>query len=165
VKRGGYIQRRTPLKTKTRIKAVGNSDTAILKDQIQSLVRAIVIKRDGGCIFRAVYGVPACNGFRLDGEPVLQADHLITRANSATYADTRLIVCVCKGHHGWKNWHQKEYEAVVRRIISHEREALWDRCEQDSWRPKRTSAMDWKLAIAALKQELRQVGQIEWSEQ
>jgi hypothetical protein len=47
-----------------------------------------------------------------------QADHLITRANSATYADTRLIVCACKGHHGWKKWHQKEYEALVRTLIS-----------------------------------------------
>jgi hypothetical protein len=34
-----------------------------------------------------------------------QADHLTTRANSATYADTRLIVCACKGAHGWKKWH------------------------------------------------------------
>ena len=39
-------------------------------------------------------------GFRNDGQLILQADHVITRANSATYAETHLIVCVCKGHHG-----------------------------------------------------------------
>jgi len=97
-----------------------------------------------------------CNGYAKDGRLILQADHLITRANSATYADTRLIVCVCKGHHGWKNWHKPEYDAVVRELIGGERAALWERCERDSWRPKRTSAYDWRLTIAALKQELRQ---------
>ena len=65
-------------------------------------MREIVIKRDGGCILRDIQGVSQCNGYRKDGKLILQADHLITRANSATYADTRLIVCVCKGHHGWK---------------------------------------------------------------
>jgi hypothetical protein len=65
----------------------------------------------------------------------------------------------------WKNWHQKEYEARVCEIIGPERTAFWERCEQDSWRPKRTTAYDWKLTIAALKQELRKMGEIEWSEQ
>jgi hypothetical protein len=83
---------------------------------------------------RDIPHAPACNGYRNDGELVLQADHLITRASNATYADTRLIVCVCKGHHGWKKWHEKEYEALVRTLISPERVALWKRCEEDSWR-------------------------------
>lgn len=56
---------------------------------------------------------PSCNGFDKNRKIILQADHLTTRANSATFADTRLIVCVCKGHHGWKKWHQQEYEEVV----------------------------------------------------
>jgi hypothetical protein len=66
----------------------------------------------------------------------------------------RLIVCACKGHHGWKNWHQKEYQALVRTLISPARVALWKRCEEDSWRPKRTGIYDWKLSLIALKKEL-----------
>jgi hypothetical protein len=148
MKRGG------PLKRKTSLKAHGKSDTAQTKKRIQDLVREIVMRRDGGCIFRHSYDVSGCNGFAKDGHLILQADHLITRANSATYADTRLIVCLCKGHHGWKKWHEREYNALVRTLLSPERAKLWDDCERDSWRPHRTGAYDWMLAEAALKQEL-----------
>lgn len=68
--------------------------TAKLKDEIQALVRAIVIRRDGGCIFRNSIDAPSCNGFTKSDGPrlILQVDQLITRPNSDTYADTRLIV-------------------------------------------------------------------------
>lgn len=148
MKRGGFLKRKTPLRV------LGHSDTSELKREIQDAVRDIVIARDGGCILRDNPHVSACNGYRKDGKLVLQADHLITRANSATYADTRLIVCVCLGHHGWKNWHKKEYEAVVRTVISKERVILWDRAEENSWRLTRNYASDWKLALVALKSEL-----------
>ena len=153
--------KRSPLRRKTPIRVAGHSETAALKQEIQDLVREIVIARDGGCVFRNLEGyaadLPTCNGYRKDGQLVLQADHLITRANSATYADTRLIVCVCKGHHGWKRWHQKEYEMLVRSLIGKERAALWDRCEADSWRPTRRYQADWTLAVAALRNELSQL--------
>jgi hypothetical protein len=154
VKRGGYLQRHTPLKSKTRLRIKGVSDTAELKDEIQELVRDIVIIRDGGCV---LYPGHNCSGFRKDGALILQADHLITRANSATYADTRLIVCVCKGAHGWKKWHEREYNALLKEhILPADRVALWERCERDSWKPVRTGAYGWKTAIVALKQELTQ---------
>lgn len=38
-------------------------------------------------------------------------------------------------------------------ILPADRVALWELCERDSWKPVRTSAYDWKLAVAALKQE------------
>jgi hypothetical protein len=93
---GGIIQ---PKMKSSPLCLKGISDTATLKEEIQDLVRAIVIARDGGCIFYNLQGheMPMCNGYRKDG-------HLITRANSTAYADTRLIVCVCKDHHGWKRW-------------------------------------------------------------
>jgi hypothetical protein len=143
--------KRTPLAKK------GTSDTALIKDEIQNYIRAIVIKRDGGCIVGNNWGkfdVPACNGYRDDGELILQADHLITRANSATYADTRLIVYVCKGHHGWKKWNEARYNEIVRLILSPERVALWDRCHAARYIPTRMYASDWKKELAALKQEL-----------
>jgi hypothetical protein len=67
VERGGYLQRKTPLKTKTRLRIKGISETAELKDEIQCLVRDIVIIRDGGCILRNYPG-HKCSGFRNDGE-------------------------------------------------------------------------------------------------
>ncbi len=118
-------------------------------------MRDIVIARDGGCILR---DIRRCNGLRGITGVVLQADHLITRSNSATFADTRLIVCVCRNCHAWKslgnNRRKAEYDALVKTILPADRVLLWERCEADSWRPVRTGAYDWKIAIAALKQEL-----------
>ena len=57
-----------------------HSDTNDSKDNIQALARQIVIKRDGGCILRNML----YRDFLQCGGPI-QADHLITRANSATY--------------------------------------------------------------------------------
>ncbi len=45
----------------------------------------------------------------------------------------------------------------MRTIISPERVKLWQRCEEDSWRPKRTGLYDWKLELAALKIEYQQL--------
>jgi hypothetical protein len=108
MERHSQLKRKTPLKVGgflrrgTSLKAKGSSDTATIKDSIQDLLLAIVKIRDGGCILRSI-PTHHCNGFRKDGTLILQADHLITRANSATYADPRLVVCVCKGAHGWKS--------------------------------------------------------------
>jgi hypothetical protein len=161
MKRGGFLKRRTPLKSKMRtLHARADNDTNRIKDEIQETVRAIVIARDGGCIFRKLLyrDFPQCGGFRKDGEPIYQADHLITRANSATFADTRLIVCLCRDHHAWKsmggNARKAEYDAIVKKLISPARVALWERAEQDSWRPHRNFTSDWNLELAALKQEL-----------
>jgi hypothetical protein len=149
MKRGGFLKRRTPLRKKS------TSETSKCKDRIQDLLRAIVIKRDNGCVLRNMYGVPVCNGYTKAGELILQADHLITRANSATYADYRLVVCVCKGHHGWKKWHEREYNEFLKtRVLSPDRVALWEACERDSWRPHRTYASDWKKEEAFLRTKL-----------
>ncbi len=143
MKRGGFLKRNAPLRVK------GHSETTDIKQEIQDTLRAIVIARDGTCILR---------GIRHCSDTVLQADHLITRANSATYADTRLVVCLCRScHGGWKKWNEKQYDALVKTLISPERVALWERCGRDSWRPVRAGIYDWKLALAALKQELRQM--------
>lgn len=152
--------KRTPLKRstvplrRTKLRLVGQSDTAKLKREIQALVRDIVIKRDGGCIFR---NQPwhHCNGFANDGHLILQADHLVTRGNSATFADTRLIVCLCKGAHGWKsvgsNLRKDQYDVIVRKVLPPERVALWDMAEQTRFTPQK---MDWKLVKLSLTQEL-----------
>jgi hypothetical protein len=155
MKRGGFLQRKTPLRSHAKLRVAGHSGTADIKRSIQALLRAGVMARDKGCILR---NVRHCNG--LPGIPgvVLQADHLITRANSATFADLRLVVCVCRSCHAWKslggNMRKAQYDALVRELLPRERVILWDRCERDSWRPVRTSAYDWKLAEVALRTEL-----------
>lgn len=149
MKRGSRIERKTPLRAHNKIRVAGKSDTAELKREIQSLLRQIVIARDGGCILRHV---------RHCSDTVLQADHLITRANSATYADARLVVCVCRSCHAWKslgsNRNKAQYDALVRAILPPTRVALWDASELESWRPHPMRASDWKLAVVVLKNEL-----------
>lgn len=156
--------KRTPFKQKaykpmkrTRLKVVGDNDTALKKQDIQDLVRDIVILRDGGCLFKNEKG-HVCTGFAKDGHLILQADHLLSRGNSATFADTRLIVCVCKGIHGWKsvgsNLRKAEYDERIKKLLSPERVQLWEKCDQavkahQSYKP------DWSLAIVALKKELK----------
>jgi hypothetical protein len=106
---------------RTALRPIGKSETDTLKQEIQNLVRASVMTRDGGCIFRSYPHAPLCGAYRKDGQLILEADHL-------------------KGHHGWKKWHQKEYEEIVRQLIGPKRAFLWERCDGDSWRPKRTGA-------------------------
>lgn len=153
--------KRTPLRRKSPLKKQSLSDTALIKKEIQRVLRDIVMKRDEGCILRIrpqYAELPDCNGYAKDGHLILQADHLITRGNSATYADSRLVVCLCKGHHGWKsvgsNLRKKQYDEIVRQLLPKERVELWNRCEKESWRPSKT---DWKLALAALEQEYAQM--------
>jgi hypothetical protein len=58
----------------------------------------------------------------------------------------------------WKslgpNLRKKQYDEIVRQLLSAERVELWDACERDSWRPHRAYAADWKLAEASLRAEL-----------
>ena len=121
----------------------GKSDTAKIKRNIQALLRAFAIERDGDCILRK---------HRHCNDPVLQYDHLITRGNSATYSDERLGVLICRTCHGWKHWHKEEYDALMRKILSKERVKHWDKCSEESWRP---TQMDWKLEEVRLKQLLK----------
>lgn len=148
-----------------KLKARASNDTNDVKDRIQALVRDIAIARDGGCIFRIFFDgseginlsfdVPECNGYAKDGHLILQADHLVTRANSATFADTRLIVCVCKGHHGWKKWNEARYNEIVRQLLPADRVALWDKAHAARYQPTRMFTSDWMKEEVALKQELR----------
>lgn len=142
--------KRTPLKRYAKLNIEGKSETKTLKKEIQRLLREIVIRRDGRCT-RCGIAYPTQG-------VVFQCDHLISRSNSATYADARLCVLLCRQCHAWKslgnNLRKAEYDAFIKTRISPERVALWARCEADALRPKRTGATDWRLAIIVLEQEL-----------
>lgn len=141
------------------MRVVGDNDTALKRDDIQALVRLICCIRDGGCVLRNLRhcgGAAVVEDGKIISNNVIQADHLITRANSATFADTRLIVCLCRNCHGWKKWNEDEYEDLVKTVISKERVELWERCELDRKAHKAYKA-DWNLSIIALKRELAQI--------
>ena len=152
------LRRYTPLKTygnakilkQTPLNRKGKSETTKLKETIQWLLREIVIKRDKKCIRCGVsVGTPGI---------VWQCDHLISRANSATYADSRLCTLICQPCHAWKslgsNLRKAEYDALVKTILPQERVQLWERMEKALWRPVSKRSYDWRLEIAALEQEL-----------
>ncbi len=165
MKRTGFKQKLTVPMKRSRLRVAGVSSTAQDKKEIQRLVRLIVTHRDGGCILR---NLRHCGGEatveyvyeqvalvpKIFSNNIIQADHLVTRANSATYADTRLIVCLCKGCHMWKKYHEAEYNKLVRTQLPNDRKLLWDKCEEQRHAHK-TKKMDWKLEIINLKNELK----------
>lgn len=129
-----------PLK-RSKMRLVGVSNASVLKREIQALVRAIVIKRDGGCLLR---GHGNCT-------EILQGEHLITRANSATYGDTRNVICLCTYHHlFFKRQYSQLYWEMVEQKLGPVRWA-WYKMARDDRTPHK---MDWKLVKIALTQEL-----------
>jgi hypothetical protein len=54
-----------------------------------------------------------------------------------------------------------QYDNLVKMMISPERVKLWEACEADSWRPHRAGIYGWRLALAALKQEYKQLQKLE----
>jgi hypothetical protein len=143
--------RRSPLKKKS------ESDTALVKDEIQSLLREGAILRDGGCILRHFYEAGACGGYSFDGELILQASHLNSRAHAVSFGDLRNIVCLCKHHHlYWKKQNPLPFAELVRRHIGEERWAIVQRFIADK-KPYRMTLYDWKKIATGLRQELRQL--------
>lgn len=160
--------KRTPFKQKpqkplrrTKLRLVGHSSTTELKNEIQALLRQIAIRRDGGCILRNYKSeitprYQDCGGYRKDGELILQAEHLHTRSNLSTFADTRLIVCLCKRHHGYyKPQHSDEYYEIVKKHIGKERADLLKRVKEDRGVHR---GIDLKMELLNLKKELLKLG-------
>lgn len=146
----------TPLK-RTKLRVAGQSEPAQLKRDIQSVLRKIVIARDKGCFLRHYENritpqYRECGGYRKDGELILQAEHLHTRSNAASFSDSRLVVCCCQRHHiFYKAQHSAEYNKLAREYIGVECAKLWDRVAEDH----RPHKVDLKLELLALNKELK----------
>lgn len=161
-----WLKRKTGFKPsfsqmkRSKINVVGHSDTSTKKADIQALLRLIVTHRDGGCMLRDLRN---CGGEAevVDGKVisnvVIQAEHLVTRSNAATFSDTRLVVCICRDCHGWKHWNKDEYDDLVKTVLAPELVELWERCEADR-RAHKTYKVDLSLEIVALKKELQFYG-------
>lgn len=159
-----WIKRKTPIKSYTGLKARvglktrsglrmrGVSDTSVLKEEIQAILREIVIIRDGGCWLRNFPQAGKCGGYRKsDGQLILQYEHLHTRANMASFADPRLGVCICQRHHiFWKPQNSDLYNDLAEEFIGPENTKVWEAVKNDHSPHK----IDLKLELIALKQYL-----------
>lgn len=154
--------KRTPLKRKTRLKAKrglktksglkkrGKSTVSKIKNRIQALLRARAIERDGECVVGQYRNLlPAtyyyCGPLRTDGEIIVQAEHLVGRSNSASYADMDNIILLCMRHHFYfKKQHGALYWSIVQTHIGPER---WEKVK--TWEadrsPHRMRAADWAV--------------------
>lgn len=168
MKRSGFkkkpysLMKRSNLTKRTKLRLVGHETTKELKSEIQSLLRNIVILRDGGCILRHYTSMitpqyKECGPYRKDGQIILQAEHLHTRSNAASFSDSRLVICLCQRHHiYYKPQHADEYYKIVRKHIGTIRSILLDRVQKD-WMPHK---VDLKLEILALKNEYNKMMQL-----
>lgn len=139
--------KRSQLKRKTPLRKKSKRESAVLKDDIQALLRAIVIERDGGCVMGKSDRTGACSG-------PLQADHLRSRANSSTYGDSRNVICLCRRHHiFWKKQNPVLFTTLVREYVGEERWAWIERALADQGAHRMTS-YDWGKVALGLRQEL-----------
>lgn len=131
---------------KKRVKTLTASQ---LKKKIQAKLRERAIERDGGCILRLYSEAGKCGGYSSKGL-ILQAEHLVGRANSASYADMDNIVCVCLNHHFFfKKRHGAIYWELVRKHIGEKRWEKVQAYERDKT-PHHFVAGDWRAILEAL---------------
>lgn len=145
--------KKKPAAKKGRKKKAETSGT--IKKRIQSLLRANAINRDGTCVLSRYTDAGCCSGRRSDGELILQAEHLVGRSNSASYADMDNIVLLCLGHHFYfKKQHGAIYWDLIRKIIGEERWKKVQEWERDHT-PHRFTKYDWEQAEKQLQTMLR----------
>lgn len=151
-------QRETGLR-RTKLRLVGQSSKTELKNEIQAILRAIVILRDGGCFLRHYSkniesNYVSCSGKRKDGDLILQAEHLHTRGNASSFSDSRLVVCVCQRHHiYYKPQFTVSYNELAKTYIGEKRSKLWEAVRLD----RSPHKVDLKLEKLALEQELKKL--------
>ena len=138
----------------TTLRKHSKNPVAQCKVRIQGLCRSLAIMRDGGCVLRNRKDVPPCNGYRNDGELILQYDHLNSRVFNVSYADIRLGVILCLGHHGWKKWNKEKYDILIREVIGKKRAELWDRVKKDK-KTYRMELWDWTKVEIGLTKDLK----------
>lgn len=130
---------------RTRLRRKSQSPTALLKDDVQSWLRAVVIARDKGCVLRDYPEAGKCN-------TILQAEHLNSRTHMISFGDSRIAVCLCSRHHiFWKPTNSARYWEIIEEIIGPTRWNLFQRIKADRMSHK----IDLKLAIIQLKRELK----------
>ncbi len=140
---------------RSRLKKKGSSKVSVIKDKIQGALRAKAFERDKTCVIgQNLHMVPLvyreCGPFRNDGEMILQAEHLVGRANSASYADMDNIVLICQRHHFYfKKQHPLRYAEIIKKHIGPER---WQKVQdyEQNMKPTHMVLADWKKRLDEL---------------
>lgn len=137
------------------MKRVSNSPVAVAKRHIQALLRTYVILRDDGCILRKHPETGKCGGVRKDGEIILQAEHIFTRANSSTFADLENVVCLCLRHHFYfKPQHSDAYLRIIQDFLGPEK---YEKLRQRSLLSLHMTVYDWSMAVTKLQAEIKKL--------
>lgn len=137
---------------RTPLRKTGKSTNAQTKKRIQALLRELAIKTDGGCFLRNYEEAGKCGGYRKDGQLILQAEHLISRQRSVSFAEPRNIVCLCQRHHFYFKKNQgRLYWELVERYVGEERWEWIKKVEADH-KPYHFSSQDWLNAEIYLTQ-------------
>lgn len=126
-----------------------------VKKKIQAKLRENAIERDKTCIIGQNASLlplnwRVCAPRRQDGEIIVQAEHLVGRANSASYADMDNIVLLCMRHHFYfKTQHPALYWEIVRKYIGEKRWEKTQKWEHD-YTPHHFVASEWRMMLNAL---------------
>jgi hypothetical protein len=112
------------------------------------------MKRDGGCVLRVFPEAGNCGPRRTDGELILQAEHLVSRARSFSFGDMRNIVCLCRNHHFYfKQRNGRLYWELIQKIIGPERWEWIKKAEADQ-KSYPMGIYDWQKVETGLRGEL-----------
>lgn len=152
LKRSYFKKKLTKPLKRTKLRVAGTSTTAELKKDIQALLREIALKIYGTCVLSKYPETGACGSYTRAGNLILQAEHLNSRSNTATFGDMRNIVLLCQRHHiYWKPQNSQKYWELIEKVIGKERWDWYLRAKED----KRPYKVDLKLIKIALEQELK----------
>jgi|SRR3990167_9920734 len=154
MKRSYFKQKPRKTMKRSPLRMRGVSDSSVLKEQGQAVLRQVVIARDGGCILREYPETGKCGPRKANGELVLQAEHLNSRSHAVSFLDSRLAVCLCQRHHiYWKPQNSARYWEIVEGEIGPKRWELFKKVRDDY----RAHKVDLKLELINLKNELKEL--------
>jgi hypothetical protein len=159
------LKRKTPLKSRqthskasvrSALRQMSKSPVAGYKRRIQAALNALGQARDGGCIMRHYPESGECGGYANDGHLILQWDHILTRSNSATFADLRNGIILCKRHHiFWKKQYPMLWAELVYRHIGAETTSWIHRQQALSGKPTRIYPSEWLLIAQNLENKVK----------
>jgi 5-methylcytosine-specific restriction endonuclease McrA len=131
---------------RTPIRKLGIHPVSKTKRDIQALLRELAIKRDKVCVIGQATGRKCSN--------ILQADHIFSRANNATFADMDNIILVCSACHlFWKPSHPIEYGEIVKKKLGKKYEKL----RAMSQTTLHMTKFDWELTRMSLEKQLNKL--------
>lgn len=137
-----------------RIPKQGKLPLSKVKRELQAVLRQRAIERDRSCVIGKYQDdLPPswrkCGRLRKDGQIIVQAEHLVGRTKSISYADMDNILLVCQRHHFFfKRQHGLLYWSIVRKHVGEE---IWSKIQAWEMAPNLTfSTEEWRNKLHVL---------------